>query len=380
MIGRFEYSLELMGTEPDGFAQATVKVSGGTLSMDRSWTPAVQFTVTVAYAEFDLPTWQLIEPTLSVKFGRLNVVDLETGRQALWKVTLRYRKHNAKAGAVDIMARSFEAVAMDYGRRMNSINYTDAAAYPSTLSIVQDLCQLTAGADVAPVSDWTAPQVGTPGASNEFRFVVPGSEPWDYVQGLAAHTPGGIVQHYGYGNNVGGSMHWLLTHPGYELDPGFAIVMPAEPDPGLALSEGSAPLIEWDAERSREADDWGDAMYVEYPARQTSAQAIFTTSGYVLDYEYNNRGTAGNTSAKRRQAQHTSHPYSTPDGPGRNTVAAQRLTRAARRAVGQTFTMPLDNRLLPWQVHPDENSVNYMIDSVTHNLTDGTSVVSINRM
>lgn len=381
MTGRFEYSLDLMGTSPGGLAEATVSVTSGTLSMNRSWTPAVSATVTVPYAAFDETSWPLIEPTLSAKYGRLQVSDLDAGRLALWRVSLRSYRHIIGAGDVELTLRSFESVVMDYGRTLNSVNYTDAAAFPSTLSIVRALCQYAAGADVAPAGDWTADQLGTPGPSNEYRFVVPGSEPWDYVQALAAHTPGGIVQHYGYSNNLGDSLHWLLTHPTYERVPSFPYTMPVEPSPALGLSQGSVPVVEWQAERSREADGWGDAMYVEYPAQQTAGSAVFTSSGYVMDYEYNDRGTAGSSLAGRRQAKHVSHAWSTPEpGAERNTVAAQRLTRAGRRAVGQTFTVPLDTRLLPWQVHADENSVLYMIDSVTHNLTGGTSVVSVNRI
>lgn len=381
MIGNYEISLELTDTTPGGLVQATVAVESGTLSMDRSWAPAVRAQVAVKFAAFDLASWQMIDPTLQARFARLVIVDNIAGRQAQWHLNLRGYRHDVKAGLVYLDASSYETLVQDYGRSTNSANFTDTAAYPTTLSIVRDLCQIAAGADVAPVSDWTAAEVGTPGPSNEYRFVVPGSALWTYVQGLAAHTPGGIVQHYGYATNVGDSVAWLLTHPAYERIPGFAYTVPAEPNPDLGPAEGSAELYEWQAERSRDAEGWGDAMYLEFPGRQTAGSATFTTSGYVFDYEYDERGTAGSTSAKRRQATATSGAYSTPDpGAARDAVAAQRLDRVRLRAVGQTYTQALDVRLLPWQVHQDENSVSYMIGTITHNLGGGTSVVTVNRM
>lgn len=380
MTGTFEYSLELLGTAPDGFAEATVKVTGGTLRMDRSWAPAVEIRFTVPFAEFDPASWLLIEPTLSAKFGRFTVSDLDAGRLATWKVNLRYYKHDAKAGTVELVARSFENVVQDYGQLQFSGDYTDTAVYPDALSIVQLLCRFAAGVDVCPPADWTAPLTGPLGPSNELRFVVNGVEPWNHIQATAAAAPGGIVQHYGYSNNEGTFLNWVLTSPTFSLTPSFAYLVPAEPDPALGVNEGSARLVEWQAERSRDAEGWGDAMYVEFPAKQLAGSVVFTTSGYVMDYQYNQRGIAGSTSAKRKQAQATSNTRSTPDPAGRDAVASQRLTRAAPRAVQQTYTQPLEVRLLPWQIHQDENGVDYMVSSITHNLTDGTSVVSANRL
>lgn len=381
MIRSFEVFLHLHGTDPAGPVLATVPITSGTLSMDKSWAPAVRAQFIVPYEAFTIASWQLIEPTLSAKFCSLFIVPDGAGTQGLWELNIRDYQFNVKAGTVELVASSYEALVQDYGRATGAINYTDTAVYGSTLSIVQNLCQRGAGSDVAPLSAWTAPAVGSPGSSNEFRFVVPGTELWSHAQALAAWTPGGIVQHYGYGNSDGDGMDWLLTNPTYSITPTFDYEVPVEPGPDLGIGgDAAAELVEWTAARSREAEAFGNAVYLDFPARQATGSVTFTTSGYVMDYSYNLRGTAGSTAAKRRQAQATIVARSTPDTTGRDLMASQRLTRIARRAVGQTYTQPLDTRLLPWQRHQDSNAVAYGIENVMHNLGDGTSVVTINRL
>lgn len=376
MTGTYEAFGLLTGTDPGGPALANVPILSGTLSMDRTWAPAVAAELTFPWPVFDSASIQLVDPR-TAQFVSVFIVDVTNGRQALWDMTIRARKIDAKAGTVTLRLNSFDRLVQDYGNTYNSINLSDVALYPDALAMVRSLVNTAVGTPAGSDQGWTAPNVGSIPANFEGRFVVPGGNIWEYVLDTVQTSPGGAVQHYGFGTDAGDSLGWLMSAPSYSRTPAQPFVLPEFPVLADDLDPGDVDPIEWTAEIDRDAEGWGNAMYAAFPRRVATGSTVLITAGTTFNYEYDERGRAGLTTALRRQVQMTRPTYPAATQAIRDARADLYLSRRAVLARAQTFTIPLDTRLLPYQVYADPQSANYMVLSVMHNIADGTSVVQV---
>ncbi|MFI6424746.1 hypothetical protein [Promicromonospora sp. NPDC050880] len=374
MIGEFDCFVQLTGTVPGGPALAIIPALRGTITMDRTWAPAVRAEFVFPFREFDATSLQLVDPSIA-QFVQLFLVDAVTGRQALWELNVRGYTIDARAETLTLVLASYEALVQDYGSTQNSINLSDTSIYPTALSMVQSLVNTAVGTTVG--AGWTAPSTGSVPAAYEGRFVVPGGNVWEYVQQTVSTSPGGAVQHFGWGTSGGDSLEWLLSAPTYERTPAHSWVVPAYPDPDASLDPGDVEPTAWTVQRSRDVPEWGNAMYLEFPRRMATGTATLITAGTTFNYEFSNRGLSGSTSALRKQVQVSTRTYPDTSQGDRNTRAGYYLSRRAPLGRAQTVTVPMDLRLVPYQVYPDPNGVEYMVRSVMHNLTDGTSVVQL---
>lgn len=374
MIGKFDCFVQLTGTVPGGPALAIIPALRGTITMDRAWAPAVRAEFVFPFREFDTASIQLVDPE-TAQFVQLFLVDTITGRQALWEQNVRGYTIDARADTLTLVTSSYEALVQDYGITTNSIDLSNTATYPTALSMVQSLVNTAVGSAVG--AGWTAPNTGTVPAAYEGRFVVPGGNIWEYVQQTVGTSPGGTVQHFGWGTSDADSLDWLMSAPTYERTPAHSWVVPAYPDPDDSLDPGDADPTAWTAERSREVPEWGNSIYAQFPRRMATGTATLQTAGTTFNYTFSNRGLAGSNAALRKQVQVTTQTYPDATQADRNTRAGYYLSRRAPLGRAQTVTVPMDLRLIPYQVYPDPNGVEYMVRSVMHNLGDGTSVVQL---
>lgn len=373
MIREYTHHLILKGTDPTATTGVEVTVTGGNIGMDRSWSPAVRAQVTFAYDQMTAAGMALIDPR-TAQFARLSVTDETNARTATWDLTVRGYTLDLKTRTVTLSLSSYEALAIDYGVTYDSIDLSNTSTYLTAAQMIVNLLNTSCGSDAIGSLE-AYDNVNIP-ATRESRFVVPGGNLWEYIVDYASEVSGGLVQHYGFTNGTN-QLHWALIPQDHWETPDTVTgyVPPAFPvDPDSADDEGSNELIEWTAEMDRESQDWADHLYAEWPRVTTAASTVLITAGTTFNFEYNARGQDGVATTRRKQA-FVSRPTWPPNLAGRFDAAAWYLGRRRTLATAQTYTHALDPRLTPWQAFDAAAEIKNRLDSVTHNLTDGTTVV-----
>jgi hypothetical protein len=373
VIREYAYTLNLKGTDPTA-GGTPFPVTGGNISMDRAWSPAVRAQLTLAYDDLPGTAQELLDPRVA-QFARVTVQDLTEGRTSTWDLTIRGYTVDMKSRTVDVTLASYEALALDYGVTYNSIDMSNTGAYPSASFMILNLLTLSCGSDaVGSIESYSNADIP---AGRESRYVVPGGNVWQYITDYASEAGGGIVQHYGFTNETN-LLRWALIPQTHTEAPVEVVgyVPPAFPIDSASLPDGgSNELIEHTATIDREAADWADHLYAEWPRRSVAGSTVLVTAGTTFDYDVNLRGQAGSEATRRRQVAVSRPTYPPSPGSERDSAAAWYLGRRARLATSQTYTHALDPRLTPWQAFDAAAEIAYRLDSVTHHLADGTTVV-----
>lgn len=374
MIREYTYSLILKGTDPTALVGPQVTITGGTIGMDRSWSPAVRCTVTFSYDDLDAAGMGLIDARVA-QFARLGITDVTTARTGTWDLTIRGYTVDMKQRTVTLTLASYEALVIDYGVTYDSIDLSDTSLYPTAAQMILELLVRACGSDAVPFieayGNYNIP------AARQSRFVVPGANLWQYISDYAT-SAGGVLQHFGYTGDDGNLLRWALIPNTHWEQPASvaAYVPPAYPinPDDFPADEGSNTLIEWTAEIDREATDWADHLYAEWPRHTGTGTTTLITAGTTFQFDFNSRGQAGTATTRRRQA-FVSRPTWVNDLAARFDAAEFYLSRRRPLAMAQTYTHALDPRLTPWQAFDAAAEIKYRLDSVNHNLTDGTTVV-----